>query len=114
MHAHHKKRSLGLVRRACAVCRQREGGCMHAVLRGQWFTLPLGRTAEVCGFGVERRLAASDGAMVEVEHQNVRLRYLDDDGAMEAADFRLRLDFLIKNGKRVLVAPCATVGRVPA
>lgn len=75
------------------------------VEKGQWFTLPLGRTAEVCGFGLERGQALRDGVLVEVEHPNVSLRYLDDDGAMEPTDFRLRLDFLAKNGRRVLVAP---------
>lgn len=62
------------------------------VSKGQWFRLPSGKVVEVCGTKGPR-------------HVEVVLRYLDDDGAMAPGEFQLSLEFLLKHGKRVVVAP---------
>jgi hypothetical protein len=63
-----------------------------SVSKGQWFKLPRGKVAEVC--------------MVKTGHRpEVVLRYLDNDGAMAPGEFVLTLEFLLKHGARVIVAP---------
>jgi hypothetical protein len=65
----------------------RAGG-LTSVRRGDWLTLPSGRTVQVCRI---------DGVL----HPEVSLRYLDDDGVMATGDFIVKLSWLLTNARRV-------------
>lgn len=56
--------------------------------RGDWLTLPSGRTVQVCRIVGESR-------------PEVSLRYLDEDGVMATGDFIVTLAWLLTNGKKV-------------
>lgn len=74
------------------------------VKKGDWYRMPLGQTAEVCGVQ-EVRQPMQDGDTKPMFVTEVTLRYLNTDGAMAAGEFHLKLNFLLKHGRRVNVAP---------
>ena len=72
--------------------------------KGNWYRMPSGQTAEVCGLK-EVLQPVQDGDTKPMFVTEVTLRYLNTDGAMAAGEFYLKLNFLLKHGKRVHVAP---------
>lgn len=80
---------------------------MSQPVKGQWFTLPSGKVAEVCRL-TEVRLPRYDGDAGPTFTMEVMLRFLNSDGAMASAGFTVTLEFIVKHCKRVDVTP--TVG----
>ncbi|MCY1166573.1 hypothetical protein D9M73_65150 [compost metagenome] len=75
-----------------------------AASKGQWFKLPSGKTAEVCGLA-QVRMPMTDQDREPRFSTEVTLRFLNNDGAMAPGEFVLSLEFLLKHGVRVVVAP---------
>ena len=76
--------------------------------KGPWYRMPSGQTAEVC-CQQEVLQPMQDGDTKPMFVTEVTLRYLNTDGAMSAGEFYLKLNFLLKHGKRVNVAPPISV-----
>ncbi len=76
------------------------------VVKGTWYVLPSGKTAEVCRLKVVR-LPRQDGDKGPRLATEVTLRFLNDDSEMAPGEFTLSLSFITLHCKRVEVAPAA-------
>lgn len=76
------------------------------VVKGNWYVLPSGKTAEVCRLKVVR-LPRQDGDKGPRLATEVTLRFLNDDSEMAPGEFTLSLTFITTYCRRVEVAPAA-------